>query len=211
MKKLCILLLCLSSFTALAQQAAPKRNQPPAAEYIKRLETESRIAGLQIERVVATFKIKPGERIADIGAGSGLFTRPMAKQTGEKGKVYAVDIDPDLLKHINEVVAKDGLKNVQTILAADADPKLPEPVDLIVIIDALHHIGNQGPYLKTLRPYLKRGGRIAVIDFGPDAWPAGHEEMKYTFAQLEGWMKDAGFKPAEQHTFLKNNFFAIFH
>jgi cyclopropane fatty-acyl-phospholipid synthase-like methyltransferase len=95
------------------------------------------------------------------------------------------------------------------VLAAEDDPKLPEKVDLIIIIDTLHHIGNQGPYLKGLRRYLKPNGRVAIIDFS-ETWPAGHEKMKYSLDDLEGWMKAADFKRSEKHDFLNNNFFVIY-
>src|SRR5262249_15325079 len=136
-------------------------------------------------------------RIADVGAGSGLFSRPLARKVGDKGVVYAVDIDAELLKHIERTARQQNLANLKTILAAEDDAKLPEAVDLIVIIDTLHHIGNQGAYLKGLKKYLKPNGRIAVIDFSKD-WPAGHESLKYSTSDLDGWMTAAGFKRVEQ-------------
>lgn len=193
--------------SALAQQAQPQRRT--AEEYIKVLETERRIEGLQVEKVIATLKIKPGQRVGDLGSGSGIFTRPIAKKVGEKGVVYAIDVDPGLLNHVEKTAAEQKITNIKTILAAEDDAKIPEKVDLIIIIDTLHHIGNQGPYLKGLKKYLKRGGRVAIIDFSNE-WPAGHESMKYSLDQLEGWMKDAGFKRTEKHDFLNNNFFVIY-
>lgn len=208
-RKFVSLLFLLSVFTlsALAQQSQPPRRT--ADEYIKVLETERRIEGLQITKVIETLKIKPGQRIGDLGTGSGLFTRPIAKKLGNKGLVYAIDIDPGLLKHVEKTAAAEKITNIKTVLAAEDDPKIPEKVDLIIIIDTLHHIGNQGPYLKGLKKYLKRGGRVAIVDFSND-WPAGHESMRYSLDQLESWMKDAGFKRTEKHDFLNNNFFVIY-
>ncbi len=205
-----IALLCfgfLFTLSASAQQAQPQRRT--AEEYIQVLETERRIEGLQVTKVIETLKIKPGQRVGDLGAGSGLFARPLAKKLGDKGVVYAIDVDPGLLKHIEKTAAEQKITNIKTVLAAEGDAKLPEKVDLIVIIDTLHHIGNQGPYLKGLKKYLKRGGRVAIIDFS-ETWPQGHESMKYSLEQLEGWMKDAGFKRVEKHDFLQNNFFVIY-
>ena len=95
------------------------------------------------------------------------------------------------------------------MLAPFDDATIPEKVDLIAIIDTLHHIENQGPYLKKLRKYLKPGGRVAIIDFSDD-WPAGHEKMRYEVDDLEKWMKAAGFKRVEKLDFLQNNFFLIY-
>jgi cyclopropane fatty-acyl-phospholipid synthase-like methyltransferase len=208
-RKFIVLLLFAVWFTlsAFAQQAQPQRRT--AEEYIKLLETERRIEGLQITKVIETLKIKPGQRVGDLGTGSGLFTRPIARKLGDKGLVYAIDIDPGLLKHVEKTAAEQKITNIKTVLAAEDDAKLPEKVDLIVIIDTLHHIGNQATYVKGLKKYLKRGGRVAIIDFS-ETWPQGHESMKYSLDQLEGWMKDAGFKRTEKHDFLNNNFFVVY-
>lgn len=196
--------------TAFAQ--APQgqsRGQRTADEYIKLLESERRISELQVNKVIETLKVKPGAQVADIGSGSGLFTRPLAKQVGSKGTVYAVDIDPELIKYVEKTAAEQKLTNIKTILAAEDDPKLPAPVDLIVIIDTLHHIANQPTYLKGLKKYLKPNGRVAIIDFSK-TWPAGHEKMIYKVEDLDGWMKAAGFTRAEQYDFLDNDFFVVY-
>lgn len=195
-----------------AQQTQPQgqsRGNRSADEYVKLLESESRIGGLQVTRVVEALKVKPGDRICDLGSGSGLFTRPLAQKTGAKGVVYAVDIDSELLKHVEQTAQQQKLTNIKPILGSETDPKLPEPVDLITIIDTLHHIGNQEIYLKGLKKYLKPNGRIAIIDFSKN-WPAGHEKMAYTVKDLDGWMSAAGFKRAEQHDFLDNDFFVVY-
>lgn len=203
MKRLAMLLtlIALAATTAFAQQRS-------AEEYIKLLEGERRVAGLQVDKVIETLKLKSDRKIADIGSGSGLFTRPLAKKAG-KGMVYAVDIDQKLLDHVAKTSADEKLSNVKTILAAEDDPKLPEPVDLIVIIDTMHHIANQPTYVKTLKKYLRKDGRIAIIDFSK-TWPAGHEKMIYKLEDLDGWMKAAGYKQVETYDFLDNNFFVVY-
>jgi len=191
------------ALTATAQQ------QRTAEEYIKVLEAERRIEGLQVPRVIEALNVKPGQRICDLGSGSGLFTRPLAQAVGPQGAVYAVDIDPGLLKHVEKTAQEQKLANIKTVLAAEADPKIPEPVDLIAIIDTLHHIANQPTYLKNLRRYLRPNGRIAVIDFSK-TWPAGHEKMIYKLEDLNGWMQAAGLKLVTQHYFLDNDFFVVY-
>ncbi len=192
--------------TTSTQQAQPRRDPE---EYIKLLESERRVEALQVPRVIESLKVGSGDKIADIGSGSGLFTRPLAKKTGNKGLVYAIDIDPALLKHVEQTARQEKLVNVKTILAAEDDPKLPEPVDLIVIIDTLHHIKNQDVYLKTIKKYLRQDGRIAIIDFSK-TWPAGHEQMKYTLDDLHGWTKAAGLVRVESFDFLENDFFVVY-
>lgn len=213
MRRLNIALLALLIIPVYAQQAqrpsGQSRGNRTPDEYVKLLESESRIGGLQVTKVIEALKVKPGERVCDLGAGSGLFTRPLAQKAGAKGVVYAVDIDPELLKHVELTAREQKLTNIKPILASETDPKLPEPVDLIAIIDTLHHISNQAAYLKGLKKHLKPGGRIAIIDFSRN-WPAGHEKMIYTVGDLDGWMTAAGFKRVEQHDFLDNNFFVVY-
>jgi len=209
-KSLLFILLTLPLLFAFAQQPqGQSRGGRTADEYIKLLESESRIGGLQVTKVIEALKVKPDDRVCDLGAGSGLFTRPLSQKAGGKGVVYAVDIDPELIKHVERTAQEQKLANVKPILASETDPKLPEPVDLIAIIDTLHHIGNQAAYLKGLKKYLKPGGRVAIIDFSKN-WPAGHEKMIYTVNDLDGWMTAAGFKRVEQHDFLDNNFFVVY-
>ncbi len=201
-KFLLFVLVVTFALPALAQQRT-------AEEYIKVLEGERRIEGLQVARVVDSLLIKQGQRVSDLGSGSGLFTRPFARAVGPQGVVYAVDIDEGLLKYVEKTALEQRLTNIKTIRAAEDDPKLPEPVDLIAIIDTLHHIANQPAYLKNLKRYLRPNGRVAIIDFSK-TWPAGHEKMAYKLEDLNGWMTAAGFKMISQHYFLDNDFFVIY-
>jgi arsenite methyltransferase len=212
-KSLLFILLTLPLLFVSAQEQQQPRGQSRGArspeEYINRLESESRIEGLQVAKVIESLKVGPDDRVCDLGAGSGLFTRPLARKASGKGVVYAVDIDSELLKHVERTAQEQKLANIKPILASETDPKLPEAVDLIAIIDTLHHVSNQAEYLRGLKKYLKPGGRIAIIDFSRD-WPAGHEKMVYTVSDLDGWMTAAGFKRVEQHDFLDNNFFVVY-
>ena len=193
----------------LRQSASPPQQQRTPEEYAKFLEGAERVTRMQVPRVVEALAVKPGMKVADLGSGSGLFTRPLAKAVAPGGVVYAIDVDAALLKIVERSAKEAGIANVSTVLAATDDPKLPEPVDVIFICDTLHHIANQGPYLKTLRQYLKPRGRIAVIDFAA-RWPEGHEPMRYSLDQLEGWMKDAGFARTQSIDWLDNSFFVFY-
>jgi arsenite methyltransferase len=201
------MLAALIGAVALSLTVSAQQTDPEA--YAKTLEGAARVARMQVPRVIETLVIPPGSRVADIGAGSGLFSRPIAQHLGRAGVLYAVDIDPGLLKIIDRRAKEESLTNIRTILAATDDPKLPEQVDLAFICDALHHIGNQGTYFKTLAKYIKPGGRIAVIDFS-ETWPIGHEKMRYSVADLDGWMKAIGFTQTGSHSYLDNSFFVIY-
>jgi arsenite methyltransferase len=194
--------LLVWSGAVTAQQRTPE-------EYVKLLEGAERVQRMQVPRVVEALGLAPGMIVADLGSGSGLFTRPIARAISPDGVVYAVDIDPALLKIVDRSATDAGIGNVRTVLAAPDDPKLPQAVDLIFICDTLHHIGNQGSYLERLRKNVKPNGRVAVIDFS-DKWPEGHEPMRYSAAQLDAWMTAAGFSRASSFDWLDNSFFVIY-
>jgi ubiquinone/menaquinone biosynthesis C-methylase UbiE len=190
------------------QQTPPSPVADPEA-YARFLEGAERVSRLQVPRVIDALGLTPGMRVADLGSGSGLFTRPMAIAVRPGGVAYAVDINEGLLRVVARSAREHGLDNLRTVHADPDDPKLPEPVDVVLICDTLHHIVNQGAYLKTVRRYLKPGGRVAVIDFS-EHWPEGHEPMAYTEARLGTWMAGAGFSRLRDFDFLDNSFFVIF-
>jgi arsenite methyltransferase len=201
-------MLIISAAAVLAWASPLAQNRDPL-RYIEILESAERVKRLQVERVIETLQLREGQIVADLGAGSGLFTRPMAEGVGADGVVYAIDIDPDLLAYIERTAASKNLSNIRTVLAAEFDPKIPEAVDLIFISDTLHHIRDPAEYLKILPRYLQPEGEVAVIDFKRN-WPSGHDSMQYTESELEEWMKAAGFELSTAHMFLEDHFFVIY-
>ena len=191
-----VLLSCAaSSFAQLASRSAD--------EWVTTLESPQRIAGQKIDQVLAKLALKPGMVVADIGAGSGLFSRPLAKAVAPSGKVYAVDIDQGLLDYVNKRDREEKIGNVTTVLGGFDDPKLPvRNVDLAFINDVLHHIQNRAAYLKALGTYIKPGGRIAIIEMNsadPNTPHKSQPELLVSRDDILKWMNDAGFKLAEEH------------
>lgn len=202
--------LVAATLTLFALLAAPAAQQRDPKQYQQVLENPERVAALQVGRVVTTLGISPGMRIADLGAGTGVFTLPLAAAVGEKGRVYAIDVDPGLLAIVGEKAKSAGLANIETIVAGETDPRVPEPVDLLFLSDTLHHLPEHGSYVKQFAKLLRPGGRVAVIDFAEGKWPAGHESFTITPSQVDGWMEAAGFRRAARHTFLETNFFHVY-
>ena len=188
---------------ATAQQRDPK-------QYQQILENPDRLAALQVERVVKALDLRPGMRVGDLGAGTGVFTIPFAKAVGRGGKVYAIDVDPGLLTIITEKAKAERLDNVETVAAGPTDPRLPEPVDLLFLCDTMHHLPDQGSYVRQFSKLLRPGGRVAVIDFAEGHWPDGHEEFAIAPTQVDGWMQAAGLRRRARHTFLQTNFFHVY-
>ncbi|MCU0849478.1 MAG: class I SAM-dependent methyltransferase [Spirochaetes bacterium] len=172
--------------------------------YLDHMEREERLGRMETERMIEELHIVPGMTVADIGAGSGLFTRRIAQRVTPGGIVYAVDINSVLLRHIAKTCDPDI---VQTVSAEEMDPKIPAPVDLIFICDTLHYIPDPARYVQKMSSYLKRGGRIAVVDFITN-WPPA--AVKFTPGELTEWMKPAGLKKSEYHDFIKDEFLMVF-
>jgi arsenite methyltransferase len=185
-----------------AQQRDPE-------EYARFLENRERVERMEVARVVGALGLKPGQLVVDLGSGSGLFTRALARAVAPEGTAYAVDIDAELLKIVESSAKRSALKNLKTVLAAPDDPKLPQAVDVIFICDTFHHLPDKPTYARTLSRYVKPGGRVAVIDFTND-WPGGHDAMRYTPDDLDRWMTDAGFARDQSFDFPKNSFFVTY-
>ena len=201
------LVLSALSSAGFAQLGARSTEQ-----WLKTLDSENRVAKLKISEAVAALKLPPGAVVADIGAGSGTFTLPLAQAVGTPGKIYAVDIDRGLVDHIAQRAKEQNASNVKAILGEFTDPKLPaRDVDLAFIFDVLHHIENRADYLKTLVTYLKPAGRIAIIDFHPELGPHKDDpKLQVTRAQSAAWLAALGFKPVDEPKLYPDKWYVIY-
>jgi len=179
---------------------------------MKALEDPKRDEYQKPHEVLSALNIKPGEAIADIGAGTGYFTFRLAHFVGAKGKVYAVDVSPDMIRHINRRIRDTKSANVVSILAELDDPLLPDrSVNRIFICDVWHHVENQAKYLSLLKKMLKPGGEIVMIDFHKKELPFGPPlQMKIAREDLIKQMEANGFRIAKEHTFLPYQYFLVF-
>ena len=186
-------------------------HQDPKA-YIAMLDDPARDAYQKPHEVITALKLKPGEVIADIGAGSGYFTFRLAHPVGDTGRVYAVDVSPDMIVHLNRRIRDLQVKNVVTILAAPDDPLLADAsVDRFLICDTWHHIENHSRYLALLKKMLKADGQVVMIDFKKAQTPVGPPmEMRIDRADLVKEMETNGFRLAAEHTFLPHQYFLVF-
>ena len=180
--------------------------------YLGALEDPKRDAYQKPQEVMGALGLKAGEVIADIGAGSGYFTFRLAHQVGDRGKVYAVDVSSDMIRHINRRIRELKAKNVVSILADPDDPLLPEAsVNRFFFSDSWHHIENQTKYLSLLKKMLKPGGEIIMIDFHKKELPVGPPmQMKIAREDLIKQMESNGFRLMKEHTFLQYQYFLVF-
>jgi cyclopropane fatty-acyl-phospholipid synthase-like methyltransferase len=151
--------------TGSATPSAQRKTSTPYTGDLSIFETPGRDERLQINRVMDMLGIEPGKSVADIGAGSGWFTVRAARRVTGSGQVYAVDINPEAIHHIDERAKKEQLPNVKTILSKPDDPELPpSSVDAVLLIKTYHEIARPIVLLRNLRPSLKPGAKIGIID-----------------------------------------------
>ena len=180
--------------------------------YIGTLEDPKRDAYQKPHEVVHALNLKSGEVIADIGAGSGYFTFHLARHGGDKGKVYAVDISPDMILHINRRIRELKANNIVTLLADPDDPLLPDrSVNRFFFSDSWHHIENQTKYLSLMKKMLKPGGEVVMIDFHKKDLPVGPPmNMKIAREDLIKQLDGNGYRLTKEHTFLPCQYFLVF-
>jgi arsenite methyltransferase len=165
----------------------------------------------QPQRVMTALNVRPGDQVADLGSGGGYFTFRLAEAVGPAGKVYAVDVDPDMVDLIAKRAKQETASNIDPILAKPDDPLLPKTgVDLIFTSNTYHHIDNRIAYLSNLRKYLRPGGRIAIIDFDRRAWFEGLFRHYTPSEFIKREMEQAGYSLQDELDFLDRQSFLIF-
>ena len=200
--------LCAS----LAQAQTPQTHQHSfgdAERWAHVFDDPARDAWQKPHEVIQALALAPEARVADLGAGTGYFSARLANML-PKGRVYAADLEPDMVRYLGERAKREGLANLVAVASAPDDPRLPEKVDLILLVDVYHHIEDRTRYFDRLRASLRPGGRVAIIDFRLDA-PAGPPRAaRIPPEQVKAEMKRAGFIPSAEHGFLPYQYFVVF-
>jgi len=195
------------------QERMPPRTQDRPLDYrIQSQEREERASWQKPDEVVQALALKNGDVVADIGAGTGYFSRPLAKAVAPDGKVYAVDVAADVLEYLKQRADQEGISNIVPLVSREEDPMLPRnAVDLVFFCDTTHHIVNRVPFYRAMAPGLKKGSRVAIIDYKPDAQRHPHaSEEHVSRSQTISEMEDAGFKYVKDFDFLRDQYFVIF-
>ncbi|MBX7211950.1 MAG: class I SAM-dependent methyltransferase [Verrucomicrobiaceae bacterium] len=222
MKRLTALFLAIAALASAQEQSVKpginaKYLDPNmrVEEFTQKFETESREIFHQREKIITNVGLKPGMVMADIGAGTGLFTVPFSQAVGPTGKVYAVDIVKSFIEHIKARASKANVANVETVLCKERSVELPESsIDLAFICDVYHHFEYPQATLASLHKALKPGGEIVLIDFKRIPGESSDFVMGHVRAGqevFEAEVSAAGFeKIAEVKDVLTENYFARF-
>jgi tRNA A58 N-methylase Trm61 len=210
-----LIVLALAAMPPMATiPLAAQLGSRPAAEWAITLENGRRLESLDIEEVVTAAGFRAGETVADIGAGTGIFSVPIARAVGSEGTVLAVEVDEGFLPIIEQKAREQGVSNVRPVLGQFTDPRLPQrDIDVAFFHDVLHHIEQREAYILTLATYMQPGSRIVVVDYNGDVQGIPHAnqpEMVIRPAEVARWMDAAGFDVTREIDMFDDKFFVVY-
>jgi len=166
------------------------------AEWAKRFDDPARDAWQKPDTVIGHLRLSSNSRVADIGAGTGYFAVRLAKMV-PVGKVYAVDIEASMVEYTLERARGMGLANVAGVVAPPTEAALPEPVDVVLLVNTYHHIEARPSYFAKLRGSLLPGGRVVLVDYKKDPDISGAPmAMRLTPDEVIEEMSEAGYRLA---------------
>jgi predicted methyltransferase len=175
------------------------------------LEGPDRDAWQRPEQIMDHLRIGEGSVVADLGAGGGWFTIRLARRVGPNGKVYAEDVQTEMIGSISRRVEREGLRNVQPVLGTDVDPQLPGPVDAVLIVDAYHEMDDPVTLLRNVRKSLRPGGRVGIVEFTKDGHgPGPPMEERVDPDQVIADAKAAGLRLESRGNFLRYQYLLMF-
>ena len=217
MKRISVLLragaLVLSTLVAapaLAQTVDSHQHRFSDAEkWAKAFDDPERDAWQKPHEVIQALKLAPDAAVADIGSGTGYFAVRLAHRV-PKGRVYGVDAEPDMVRYLTERAKREGLANLTVVAAKPNDPGIPSAVDLVILVDTYHHVPDRERYFRNLQKSLKPGGRLAIIDFTMDSPVGPPRSARIPADQVKKELGGAGYRLAQEHTFLPYQYFIEF-
>lgn len=206
------LLLLAGVGRAQQSEMPPRTEDRPLVDRIRSQERPERDLYLKPDEVIKALNLKNGEVVADIGAGTGYFTRRLAQAVAPNGRVYAVDIAADVIDYQKQRAKQENLNNIVFIVSRPADPLLPaDSLDLAFFCDVIHHLENRVAYYKTLMKDIKAPGYMAIIDYPPDSPRRPHPPNQLVpREQAISEAEQAGFKFVKDIPILPDYYFLLF-
>ncbi len=207
------IVLTLCSCAAMAQEHAEGSSHQfqDTAHWVYIFESPERAKWQKPDEIIRALHLKAGQTVVDIGAGTGYFTRRFARAVGPSGQAIGLDVEPGMTAYMKADAAKLNLPNYRARTVKADDPQLaPHFADVVFFCNVLHHISNRVSYLRRLKPALKPGGRVAVIDFKPDSPMGPPPTMRIARDQMIVIFKIAGYRLVRDHNFLPYQYFVEF-
>lgn len=199
----------LAGFAAAQSPATHQHSFSGAEQWAHVFDDPKRDEWQKPHEVIQALAPKPDAVIADIGSGTGYFAVRFANMVPQ-GRVYGVDIEPDMVKYLAERAQREKRGNVISVAGAPEDPRLPEKADLILMVNVFHHIGDRARYFRKLQASLKPGARVAIIDFRMDSPEGPPQAARIAPDRVIAELKGAGYALAKEHRFLPNQYFLVF-
>ena len=209
--KLVVMVAAVALFGAAAAQSPDSHRHSfgDAEKWAHVFDDPERDAWQKPHAVLEALALRPDAVVADLGAGTGYFSARLANMF-PKATVYAVDVEPEMVKYLGERAKREGLKNLKPVAARADDARLPAKVDLVLLVDVYHHIENRERYFRTLAASIKPGGRVAVIDFRLDSPEGPPREARIAPEKVKAELAAAGYVLAAEHGFLPRQYFLVF-
>jgi SAM-dependent methyltransferase len=176
--------------------------------WVKEFDDPARDVWQKPDGILDALRLVPSARVADIGAGTGYFSVRIAKRV-PNGKVFAVDIEPEMLRYLERRAHRERLHMLQPVQASAESPNLPEPVDLALMVDTYHHIDGRVAYFSRLKSSLRPGGHLAIVDFKTDAPEGPPAERRIPAEQVTSELKQAGYTLFARYEFLPRQYFVF--
>jgi len=180
-----------------------------AEKWAKAFDDPARDAWQKPDDILDALHLQRTDRVADLGAGTGYFSVRIAKLVPD-GKLFAVDIEPDMLRHLRQRAHHDNLSVLVPILASAESANLPEPVDLVLVVDTYHHIDNRVAYFSRLKSSLRPNGRLAIVDFTAASSEGPPRDHRIPAEQVTSELAAAGYALVATHAFLPRQYFLVF-
>ena len=180
-----------------------------ADKWAKEFDDPERDAWQKPEEILDALHLKRTSTVADIGAGTGYFSVRIAKRIPE-GKIFAADVEPDMVGYLGERAQREHLTNLVPVQASADAANLPEPVDVVLVVDTYHHIGNRTQYFAKLKPSLRPGGRLAIVDFKADSPSGPPAQYRIAPARVTEELDAAGYSLVETLQFLPRQYYLVF-
>jgi cyclopropane fatty-acyl-phospholipid synthase-like methyltransferase len=198
------------AFAAWAQHSAQQHHRFDGAEQWARVfDDPERDAWQKPDEVIRALRLPPGAKVADIGAGTGYFAVRLARAVAG-GRVYAADAEPDMVRYLGERAKREGLANLAPVQAGEREARVPEPVDVALLVDVYHHIPARADYFAALRASLTPEGRVAIIDFRLDSPRGPPRRARVPPDVVKQELARAGYALVAEHDFLPDQYFLVF-
>jgi len=180
-----------------------------ADKWAKEFDNPERDAWQKPEEILDALHLERTASVADIGAGTGYFSVRIAKRIPE-GKIFAADIEPDMVRYLGERARREHLSNVTPLQASADSANLPETVDVVLVVDTYHHIGNRTQYFPKLKSSLRPKGRLAIVDFKADSPSGPPAQHRVSPEKVTEELNAVGYSLVETHQFLPRQYFLVF-